>query len=248
MKYKIVGWCEYDCNDFKEMPYLSNNAYLTLIREIRDKGYEISGYDHQENGWVPVFNTGEIVTFSQRAWGKIMIDACQFEQKDEYAYAIYGVGGAVMGYNDNTIYDKSKAEFPNIEDICDYYQIVISKSSYESYLDGNNVFRFFINKEIDSVDPHDRILLRFQNNIIETEVLGRFTGRHDATENLIKVCLECEYEEETSDEDFEEEPVEKKEYRMLAIVEPDYQYYERNNDKKALALRVIKEYKVESDS
>lgn len=61
MKYKVVGWTDYDYNGFKEMPSFNMHAYMTLVREIREKGYRISGYDHQERGWVPVFNTGEIV-------------------------------------------------------------------------------------------------------------------------------------------------------------------------------------------
>ena len=54
MKYKVVGWTDYDYNGFKEMPSFNMHAYMTLVREIREKGYRISGYDHQERGWVPV--------------------------------------------------------------------------------------------------------------------------------------------------------------------------------------------------
>ena len=37
MKYKVVGWTDYDYNGFKEMPSFNMHAYMTLVREIREK-------------------------------------------------------------------------------------------------------------------------------------------------------------------------------------------------------------------
>ena len=36
MKYKVVGWTDYDYNGFKEMPSFNMHAYMTLVREIRE--------------------------------------------------------------------------------------------------------------------------------------------------------------------------------------------------------------------
>ena len=123
MKYKIIGWTSFDDDLFPKMKFISDNAYITLLREIREKDLIISGYDHQENGWVPVFNTGEVVKYSSRGWGQVMADALEYEQKTGYEYSYYGVGGSVIGYNKDEIYFRDNIKLPKLEDICDYYKI-----------------------------------------------------------------------------------------------------------------------------
>ena len=82
---------------------------------------------YKRQGWVPVFNTGDIVRMTQRGWGRLMADALQFEQENGYEYSIYGVGGEVMGFNSDTIYGPEDIELPKIEDICDYYKVMLLK-------------------------------------------------------------------------------------------------------------------------
>ena len=84
MKYKVVGWTDYDYNGFKEMPSFNMHAYMTLVREIREKGYRISGYDHQERGCVPVINTGEIVRMTQRGSSAQMANPLQIKKEKRF--------------------------------------------------------------------------------------------------------------------------------------------------------------------
>lgn len=229
MKYKIVGWTDYDNEEFKEMVNFTHNAYLTLIREIREQGYTISGYDHQENGWVPIFNTGEIIRMTQRGWGGIMADVIQFEQKNGYEYSIYGVGGAVMGYNDESIYLKDDIDFPNIEDICDTYKIVISEKTFNNYQDGETLFRFFINEELSSSDNHDHLLLTYKGHVIKTEIMCIYYYEKSKIDDQIEACRA--YEED-------------KESKYIYIVEPN-RPYDFESKRKSMVLRILSEYEEE---
>ena len=231
MKYKVVGWTDYVYNGFKEMPSFNMHAYMTLVREIREKGYRISGYDHQERGWVPVFNTGEIVRMTQRGWGGLMADALQFEQENGYEYSIYGVGGEVMGFNSDTIYGPEDIELPKIEDICDYYKVMLLKKTYESLKSGNNILRFFVTYELSHTDPHDRILLQYRDQIIETEILESLVveyGKENETK-ILNYCKNYKYDENSNEE------------RIISIIDPDHPF-DSKAERRGLIVRVVKEY------
>lgn len=231
MKYKVVGWTDYDYNGFKEMPSFNMHAYMTLVREIREKSYRISGYDHQERGWVPVFNTGEIVRMTQRGWGGLMADALQFEQENGYEYSIYGVGGEVMGFNSDTIYGPEDIELPKIEDICDYYKVMLLKKTYESLKSGNNILRFFVTYELSHTDPHDRLLLQYRDQIIETEILESLVveyGKENETK-ILNYCKNYKYDENSNEE------------RIISIIDPDHPF-DSKAERRGLIVRVVKEY------
>ncbi len=75
MKYRVVGWTEYD-NDSVEAESCSEAALQAIIADIKEKGYTFTGYDHQEciNG-APVLNDGKKRLFSQRGFGGVMARA-----------------------------------------------------------------------------------------------------------------------------------------------------------------------------
>lgn len=228
MKYKIVGWTSYEDNGFKEMPFMSHHAYLCLIKEIRDKGYHISGYDHQENDWVPIFNTRQVVRYSQRGWGALMADAEQIGQKDGYEYSIYGVGGAVMGYNKESLSSYDDLDLPKLSEICDYYKIKITQNYYNDYVNGINHFRLVINNELSDVDSLDRIILQYKDNQIITEVLDFFTFSIDDENEIIEYMKKFEKNN--------------KRERIITIYDP-FTSFNENENKKGLVLKVLKNKK-----
>ena len=77
MKYRVVGWTDYDGDDVPDsgsrIGYAERHA---IIDEIKRNGYLFSGWEHHE-GWrtVPVLNDGKKRCFSQRGWGGVMAEA-----------------------------------------------------------------------------------------------------------------------------------------------------------------------------
>lgn len=253
MKYKIVGWVDFECNEFPRMKFISDNAYISLIREIREKGLVISGYDHQENGWVPLFNTGEVLKYTSRGWGNVMADALEYEQKTGYEYSYYGVGGGIIGYNKDIIYYRDEVKLPKLEDICDYYRIYISKETLDNYKKGDVIFPMYINTELDHIDCFDRIIFIYKEETIETEVIGKMETLENAKEEEIteyiisyiddeKESIKEELEnEEISYSSEEREEINKKlRARYLSILEPVTTIIS-NKTRKVLVLRTLKD-------
>lgn len=90
MKYKVIGWTNYDNYQIpyydKTIGFAERNA---IIDEIRKNRYLFSGWDHQES-WencVPILNDGKKRCFSQRGWGGVMAEA--YGEMGDYDYAIY---------------------------------------------------------------------------------------------------------------------------------------------------------------
>lgn len=85
MKYRIVGWTEYDdCTvEAEDASYAATNV---VIDEIKKKGYFFSGWAHQElsNG-APVFNDGKKRLFSARTFGGVMANAHGYNGPMDYS-------------------------------------------------------------------------------------------------------------------------------------------------------------------
>lgn len=87
--YEIIGWTHGADPRFSEITDPLKRAYLatTVIKEIREKKYTITGLDHLgNNGYVPVFNSGEKFCVSDRTWGGIMAQAFNEDNSDGEAY------------------------------------------------------------------------------------------------------------------------------------------------------------------
>ena len=89
MKYRVVGWTDYESDEVPEthgcIGFAERNA---IIDEIRKNGYLFSGWEHQES-WdcVPILNDGKKRTFSQRGWGGLMAEA--YGHLGSYDYAAF---------------------------------------------------------------------------------------------------------------------------------------------------------------
>ena len=90
MKYRVVGWTEYD-NPNVPMESCSPAAMQAILRDIRENGYLFTGWDHQESPrCVPVLNDGKMRRFSQRGFGSVMAFAHGNYTRMGYAlYAFY---------------------------------------------------------------------------------------------------------------------------------------------------------------
>ena len=88
MKYKVIGWTNYENYDILDskntIGFAESNA---IIAEIRKHKYLFSGWHHQE--WydccVPVLNDGKKRCFSQRGWGHIMASSYGYDGDYDYA-------------------------------------------------------------------------------------------------------------------------------------------------------------------
>ena len=89
MKYRVVGWTDYDGDDApdSESPIGFAERHA-IVDDIKKNGYLFSGWDHQERwGCTPVLNDGKKRCFSQRGWGGVMAEA--HGETEPYAYARY---------------------------------------------------------------------------------------------------------------------------------------------------------------
>jgi len=93
MKYKVIAWTSYDDEEFPEGA-CTVAAFRAIIDEVKARGYDFSGYSHQELlDCAPVLNTGERMCFSSRAWGRIMAEAHGF-------FGVYDYSNYRMHYDD----------------------------------------------------------------------------------------------------------------------------------------------------
>ena len=89
MKYRVIGWTNYDDESVPDkagcLGFAERNA---IIDDIRKNGYLFSGWDHQEM-WdcTPILNDGKKRCYSQRSWGGIMAEA--YGDMGDYDYALY---------------------------------------------------------------------------------------------------------------------------------------------------------------
>lgn len=89
MKYRVVGWTDYDGDDApdSESPIGFAERHA-IVDDIKQNGYLFTGWDHEERlGCTPVLNDGKKRCFSQRGFGSVMAEA--HGETDPYAYAHY---------------------------------------------------------------------------------------------------------------------------------------------------------------
>lgn len=130
MKYRVIGWTDYD-NDLFSDEEISDAAMYAIVDDIRKNGYYFSGFDHQERLYgAPVLNDGKRRTFSQRGFGAVM--AMAYDTEGDYAYSLYAFAvkpdrcvmptiEAVVGY---------KPE----ENLAEEFEISLAVGEYEAAL------------------------------------------------------------------------------------------------------------------
>ena len=89
MKYRVVGWTDYDGDDAPDsgspIGFAERHA---IVDDIKKNGYLFTGWDHEERwGCTPVLNDGKKRCFSQRGFGGVMAEA--HGETEPYAYARY---------------------------------------------------------------------------------------------------------------------------------------------------------------
>ncbi|MBE6553812.1 MAG: hypothetical protein E7666_05655 [Ruminococcaceae bacterium] len=91
MKYRVVGWTDFDSETVDGIDGNSFAERNAIIDEIRKNGYRFTGWDHQEmQTCTPVLNDGKARYYSQRGWGSIMAEA--HERVGDYAGYAFGSG------------------------------------------------------------------------------------------------------------------------------------------------------------
>lgn len=85
MKLKVIGWTYYT-NRRLPQGKVSWAAQYAIIDDIKEHGYQFSGWAHQEGyGCVPVLNDGKLYRFSQRGWGGVMAEANGYTGMMDYS-------------------------------------------------------------------------------------------------------------------------------------------------------------------
>lgn len=96
---KVTGWTYWSNKDYIEIS--DYNAYLdareVVAKEIRNKGYYITGPDHQQYDFgCPIINNKYKLTCSFRGWGEIMHIAYPEELKSYIDYAWFAVNDKIV--------------------------------------------------------------------------------------------------------------------------------------------------------
>lgn len=117
MKYRVIGWTYYDDNSIKDKE-TTFAAWEAIKDEVREHGYEITGWHHQEwSNCTPVLNDGKKRTFSQRGWGKLMAEANG--DIGAYAYARYTFIGPEIPDKYNL---PERSPFKKVEKVSSLYE------------------------------------------------------------------------------------------------------------------------------
>ena len=127
MKYKVIGWDNYDTSEWKDGD-ASDAVVEAICDDIKKNGYEFSGYYHQE-GWsgAPVLNDGLRYCFSQRGWGEVMAQAHGYTGFMDYA--IYAFATGEEGKTPEGNIDESL--IASRESLCETYSVKVSPEDFE---------------------------------------------------------------------------------------------------------------------
>jgi hypothetical protein len=163
VKYRVVGWTDYDGFDVEEskgcIGFAERNA---IIDEIRKKGYLFSGWDHQET-WncVPVLNDGKKRCYSQRGWGGVMAEA--YGHMGNYDYASFTFRESINpsacvlpSFFDDRF---EPEDFTPEEDLNEHFEIAVDEGIWKRAMQKNP---FFLD-DLDAlrfIDTGDTVTLR----------------------------------------------------------------------------------------
>ena len=157
MKYKVVGWTEYDDTSV-EAERCSEAALRAIIRDIAEHGYLFTGWDHQESlRCAPVLNDGKKRLFTQRSFGGVMARAHGDYSRMGYAtYAFDWMDG------EKTVKPPAERAFnPRAftpEELCEEITLTVSPEEYAAALAGD-VLVLDDTKELELLDAGDTLML-----------------------------------------------------------------------------------------
>ncbi|MBE6655248.1 MAG: hypothetical protein E7609_00045 [Ruminococcaceae bacterium] len=191
MKYRVVGWTDYDSDIVPEARGRIGYAECcAVIDEIKKHGYLFSGWDHQECLYcVPVLNDGKKRCFSQRGWGGIMAEA--YGYTDPYDYSLFTFYESI---------DPEKVKKPSASfnpgtftpetDLNERFLLTANEFFFR-HADANNPFCIDDTEAFRFIDAGDTLTLCYANEEIDffvTEIdrTHRTIGRTDAARADIK--------------------------------------------------------------
>lgn len=157
MKYRVVGWTDYESDEVPEsngsIGFAERNA---IIDDIRKNGYRFSGWDHQET-WdcVPVLNDGKKRLFTQRGWGGLMAEA--YGQLGSHDYAAFTFHSMKNRKLPNDSFDI--AEFTPETDLNEHFEIEVDEGIFALSQTRNPFFLDDLD-ELRYLDAGDTLTLR----------------------------------------------------------------------------------------
>lgn len=192
MKYKVIAWTSYDDEDFPEGA-CSVAQFRAIIDEVKARGYDFSGYSHQELlDCAPVLNTGERMCFSSRAWGRIMAEAHGF-------FGVYDYSNYRMHYDDEITpewepFDDSLVS--PLEELSETHRIEVTEEDLSDVLmDGELTVRE--TEALRYIDVGDTVILENNGKSTSFTVTGVSHGRDTgALSDRIDFISEYNVEEE----------------------------------------------------
>ena len=161
MKYRVIGWTDYDYSNVpdsrKQIGFAERNA---IIDEIRKHKYLFSGYSHQERyNCVPVLNDGRGRSFSQRGWGSVMAEA--YNKIGDFDYASYTFSQSI-DYEDEKCPDFDEIFFEKdfVPEVIEneHFDIEVNEKLFEIAKTSNPFYLEDVNK-LRYIDEDDTITL-----------------------------------------------------------------------------------------
>ncbi len=158
MKYKVIGWTEYDDISFREGRN-TDAAVNAIIDDIKANGYCFSGYAHQEmTCGAPILNDGKIRRFGQRDWGAVMARAhgrMRYMDYSNYAFS--------FGYGEEELPDFEKwisTDNLNVEtELNETFTIEVSDAEFDK-LSGGGEFETDDTTALRFADVGDTLVLK----------------------------------------------------------------------------------------
>ena len=129
MKYKVIGWTYYEDYSYKcgDVSYAVQNA---IIKEIIEKGYFFSGYDHQESLYCcPILNNGKRYLFSQRGWAGLMAESRGERGVYDYARYMFGIKQKYCVYPSHGVDDE---QIKKQKDLAQEYKLKVDKTLFST--------------------------------------------------------------------------------------------------------------------
>jgi hypothetical protein len=159
MKYRVVGWTNYDDESVEEsgnsIGFAERNA---IIDDIKNNGYLFSGYDHQEM-WdcAPVLNDGKKRCFSQRGWGGVMAEAHGYFGAYDYPLFTFGVNEEYAKRPKNAFCAEG---FTPEEHLAEHFEIDVDEGIF-ALANRRNPFFLPDLSELRFIDAGDTLTLHF---------------------------------------------------------------------------------------
>ena len=178
MKYKVVGWTYFEDEDYPEEE-CSEACALAIIDDIREHGYEFTGYGHQNYlDGTPVLSDGKRRCFTERGWGRIMARA--HGMMGVYDYSRYAFS-MCMSYKDEKtpLYREfSESDILKPEEMNEVYTVSVSENEFQRAA-REKCLDVYENDYLRYIDIGDTVILECDGKSREYKVSGAVRGRDE---------------------------------------------------------------------